>query len=251
MTMERELNSRLFLQREECIGHVEYSHEYQFYDNIARGDIEAVKKDLVNPEDVSRYESEEYGKLSKDYLRNICYHFVISVAMITRACVEKGLERELAYTLSDLYIGRMDMLRQANEIGELYNEMLMDFAKKMAMLPKQKVYSVQIVKALEYIYMHRNERLTVSQIAEELSINRSYLSMLFRKETGSSISDFIRREKVKAAQNMLRFSEYSYGDVAEYFGFASQSHFIKCFKEQTGMTPKEYRSEQMRSARIE
>ena len=247
MAMERELNSQLFKRREEQCGHVEYSHEYLFYDNIAEGDIEAVRKDLVDPQDTSRYESEEYGKLSKDFLRNIRYHFVISVAMITRACVEKGLERELAYTLSDLYISRMDALQNAQQIGILYNEMLLDFTNRMAQLPKQKVYSVQIVRAMEYIYMHRNERLTVQRIADCIGVNRSYLSSLFSKEMGMSISDFVRNEKVKAAENMLRFSEYSYGDIAEYFGFASQSHFIKCFREKTGLSPKEYRNKYLRS----
>lgn len=119
--------------------------------------------------------------------------------------------------------------------------MLMDFTKKMAGLPKRYVYSIHIVRAIEYIYKHRNERLTVQDTAEALNINRSYLSSLFKKETGVSISGFIRREKIKATANMLRFSDFSYADIAEYFGFASQSHFTQLFRMETGYTPAEYR----------
>ena len=121
-------------------------------------------------------------------MRNIRYHFVVATALITRLCVEKGLERELAYTLSDLYINKMDTETNAQKILALYNELLLDFTMKMAELPKQNVYSIQVVKAMEHIYKHRNERLTVQQIADDLHINRSYLSALFAKETGSSIS---------------------------------------------------------------
>ena len=112
MSMNRELNSQLFLRREEQQNHEDYNREYGFYDVIAAGDIEAVKNILVNPENVTMYERPEFGRLSKDSLRNIRYHFVVATALITRLCVEKGLERELAYTLSDLYINKMDRERK-------------------------------------------------------------------------------------------------------------------------------------------
>ena len=250
MSMNKELSSRLFRQTEEQQSHTEYNHEYGFYDNIAAGNTEEVRKILADPNNTAMYESPEYGRLSKDFLRNIRYHFVVSTALITRLCVEKGLERELAYTLSDLYISRMDCMSTAQQVMSLYNDMLMDFTQKMADLPKQQVYSIQVVKAIEFIYKQRNMRLTVQAVADGLNMNRSYLSALFIKETGISISDFIRREKIKAAANMLQFSEYSYSDIAEYFGFASQSHFIQCFRKQTGLTPKEYRTKYSRSQEL-
>ena len=247
MSMNKELNSRLFAGWEEQQSHDDYNQEFGFYDVIAAGNIEEVRKLLTDPDNITLYEQPGYGRLSKDSLRNIRYHFVVSTALIARMCVEKGLEREVAYTLSDLYISEMDCKTTAQQSLALHNEMLLDFTRKMAELPKRKVYSIQIVKAMEYIYKHRNERLKVQEIAEELQINRSYLSSLFVKETGSSISDFIRSEKIKAAANMLKFSEYTYSDIAEYFGFASQSHFIQCFKKQTGLSPKEYRTKYARS----
>lgn len=241
MSINKELNDRLFIQREEQQTHVEYKKEYGFYSNVAEENTEEVKKILADPDNIHLYDSAEYGRLSRDSLRNMRYHFVVQTALITRLCVENGLERELAYTMSDLYIGKMDMLSTPRQILLLHNEMLMDFTQKMAGLPKQQVYSIHIVRAIEYIYKHRNERLTVQDTAEALNINRSYLSSLFKKETGVSISGFIRSEKIKAAANMLRFSDFSYADIAEYFGFASQSHFTQLFRMETGYTPVEYR----------
>lgn len=242
MSINKELNLRLHNRREEQSAHVEYSHEFEFYQNIADGNIEAVKRVLADPDNVDIYSSEEYGRLSEDPLQNMRYHFVVSVALITRMCVEKGLERELAYTLSDLYIGKMDKLLSRRQIMSLHNEMLMDFTKKMAELPKLEVCSSHVIRAMDYICRHLNERITAEDAARKLGLNRSYLSSLFKRETGQNLSDFIRREKIKAAGNMLRFSDYSYADIAEYFGFSSQSHFIQCFRHETGLTPREYRS---------
>lgn len=241
MSMNRELNSRLFTQREEQLAHVEYKDEFGFYNTVVQGNVEEIKKAFVSPDYVGIYDEPRYGRLSKDSLRNMRYHFVVSVSLITRLCVEHGLERELAYTLSDLYISKMDILQKAGQIIELHNEMLLDFTAKMADIPKTSIYSIQVVRAIEYIYKHRNERLTVESVAAALGVNRSYMSALFAKETGRSMSGFIRSEKIKAAANMLKFSDYSYAEVAEYFGFASQSHFIQCFRREIGVTPREYR----------
>ncbi len=241
MSINKELSLRLLEQQEEEKSHVEYSHEYGYYENVAAGDVGEVKKVLADPSDTSLYDGAEYGKLSVNRMRNMRYHFVVSTALITRLCVEKGLEREMAYTLSDLYISKMDLLSEAEDIIRLHNEMLMDFTERMSKQPKRSVYSMQVIKAMEYIYKHRTGRLTSQMVAEAVGVNRSYLSTVFHKESGITLQDFIRREKIKAAANMLRFSDYSYSEIAEYFGFSSQSHFIQCFKKECGLTPKEYR----------
>ena len=250
MSMNKELNIQLFRRQENEQSHVEYAHEYGYYENIATGSIDEVTKVLADPKNIEMYESSEYGKLSKDMLRNMRYHFVVSTSLITRLCVEKGLERELAYTLSDLYIGRMDMLNRAEDIISLHNDMLIDFTRKMAELPKNTVYSIHIAKAIEFVCRNRTKRIKVNDVAKKLGVNRSYLSYLFAKETGSSLSSFIRKEKIKAAANMLRFSDYTYADIAEYFGFASQSHFIQCFRKEMGITPKEFRKKNIASTEI-
>jgi YesN/AraC family two-component response regulator len=94
---------------------------------------------------------------------------------------------------------------------------------------------------MDYIYEHLHEKITVSQLAKNAGLNSTYLSKLFIKETGENISDFITKAKVTTAENMLKFSEFSYLEIALSLGFSSQSYFISTFKKVSGMTPKEYR----------
>lgn len=141
------------------------------------------------------YEKPEYGRLSNDFLRNMRYHFVVSAALLTRFCTEKGLERELAYTLSDIYINRMDNATSAEEIIVIHNEMLMDLTKRMSEIPKKNVYSLYVIKAMEYICRHRTQRLTVQMLADELKINRSYLSSIFKKRNGRKRQRVYTHEK--------------------------------------------------------
>lgn len=242
MSMNNEINVHPFRIQENEQSHAEYLYEYSVYENIATGNIGEVMKMLADPENIEMYETSEYSKLSNNLLRNIRYHFVLSTSLITRLCVEKGLESETAYTLSNLYINRMDMLNCAEDIISLYNEMLMDYTCKMADLLKNTVYSIHTINAMDFIYRNITKHITVSYVAEMLGVSRNYLSALFIKETGISLSSFIRKEKIRAAANMLKFSDYTYADIAEYLGFASHSYFIQCFKKEIGLTPKGFRN---------
>lgn len=243
MGIDKELQLSLFHQREEQRRHMEYQKEFGFYRMVVSGNIQEIRK-LYSPEYLTTASKDaENGVLSKDPLRNERYHFVILAALLTRLCVENGLDREKAYTLSDLYINKMDVCMDIPSILNLHKEMVMEYTKQMANLRKENIYSIQVMKAMDYIYEHLNERILTEEIAEALQLNRSYLSSLFHKETGKTITAFIKDAKLTAAANMLKFSEYDYSDIAEYFGFASQSHFTKCFREQTGYTPKQYRAQ--------
>lgn len=241
MSLEKQLNYRMFLQREENKSHVGFEEEYVLYHAVASGDIETVKGYAREYKKADAVSNANNGILSKNPLQNTKYHFVIFAALITRLCVENGMEREKAYTLSDLYINKMDACKTSSVILNIQGDMLLDFTKQMSRLEKENIYSIQVTNAVNYIYRNLQKKLSLSEIAAALDLNASYLSKLFKKETGQCISRFIRQKKIRAASNMLKFSDYSYSDIAEYFCFTSQSYFIQCFRQEMGCTPKEYK----------
>ncbi|MBD5115335.1 MAG: helix-turn-helix transcriptional regulator [Ruminococcaceae bacterium] len=245
MNMKKKLYVRLLHEKEEGHMHVNYNDEYNYYQIVANGDIFSVKKILINPENINIYNKSEYGQLSRNNLRNIRYHFIVAVALITRACVERGLNREFAYTLSDLYIERMDSLNTPQQILSLYNDMLINFCQEMMEI-KKGGYSLPVVKIIEFVEDHINENISIEMIADSLRYNRCYLSTVFKKETGTTIKEFICDEKIKATVDLLRFSNYTCLEISELFHFASQSYYIKCFKNKFGCTPNEYRKQYLR-----
>lgn len=242
------LNHKLFMQREYNIKHKPYDQELAFYESVRNGDIEAIEKMIVvfQPSEVNGY-----GTLSKDPTRNIRYHFIVLAAMLTRFCMEGGMEYEIAYSLSDLYIQRMDMCNTVEQVQKLHQEMIIDYTKRMRQIKKAHIYSKHIVLCIDYIYNHLHSRITIAELAKTAAINESYLSKLFKKETGMSVSDYIRIRKIEAAENMLKYTEYTYSDIAEYLAFSSQSHFIDVFRKTIGLTPKEYRNKYFRRKWIE
>lgn len=202
------------------------------------GDINAVRK---NCEEERFLDSEGVGTLSRNPITNLKYHFVITTAMITRFCKQKGMENEQAFRMSDFYIQKLDDIHTVLGIRNLHDEMVLDYTEKMRRICRSDTNSRHINACKEYIYFHLKERITIEDLADALGVSASYLSRLFKKETGDSVSAYIRRQKMEVAKNLLRYSEYPVIDIANRLSFSSQSHFIQQFREYTGMTPKKYR----------
>ncbi len=243
MNFKHELNNKLLLQREENTKHLEYEKEFGLYKAIAAGDLEEVNKRHKRYIETNGYTTSDAknGTLSQNPLQNRKFHFVILAAMIARFCVEAGLERETAYSMSDIFIQKADLCTTVPQIDTLQATMIQEYTLSMRNNQKKNVYSRPIVKCIDYIYDNLNQKLKVQNIAAYLNINPSYLSRLFSREVGMSLSAYIKDKRLDAAAQMLQYSDYSITDISEHFNFSSQSHFTAAFQEKYGITPKRYR----------
>ena len=193
----------LLLEAEDEMDEVEHrplTEEFLFYQAVTNGDLDAVKK---NCKQERFLDSERVGVLSKDPVTNLKYHFVITTAMVTRLCKQKGMELELAFRMSDFYIQKLDDVHTIEEVRELHDAMVLDYTEKMRRICRSDTNSRHINICKEYIYAHVKERITVEDLADVLGVSASYLSRLFKKETGDSVSIYIRRQKIEMAKNLL------------------------------------------------
>lgn len=231
----KELSATLLNQQEEGLIHSPYERELAFYSAVRSGDIDRVNH-IMTP-----LTSEGLGMLSKNPLKNLQYHLVITIALITRFCIEGGLDQESAYSLSDLFIQKTDLCENEQEITMLHKTMINEFTMRMSMLPKNKAKSKPVVQCLDYIHKNYRSPITLNEIAAHVNLNASYLSSLFKKEMGLTIFQYISQTRLEASMNMLKYSDYSYADISNYCGYSSQSHFTYCLRTHTGLTPKQYR----------
>lgn len=238
MELREALDYQLYVQREKEFFHESYKNELFIYEAVKRGDTELI---LENQRKYSKNSDAGKGNLSDNPLRNKIYHMIINTALITRICSEAGLPHETAYTLSDMYIRKADKCKSVKEVMNLNDKMVLDFARQMKQFIKKDILSVSVRKTLNYICDNLHRKITVAELAENVNLNRSYLSVLFKKEVGKSIQNYILEKRLETAENMLICSEYSFLEISQALYFSSQSYFCKRFKEKTGFTPKEYR----------
>lgn len=109
----------------------------------------------------------------------------------------------------------------------------------MRQKPEENLNDVERVKRM--IQEHLDWNLSVGEIARELYVSREHLTRLFKREEGIGIKDFIIREKMAAAKELLADTQLSVGTIACRVGYENFSHFTQTFRQVEGMTPMEYR----------
>lgn len=243
MKYSKEIFYKEFIRREDSTNRAPYNPELEFYSIIQNGDIEQVKE-LCKASPLK--DKKGLGLLSEKPVNNIRYHFVITTALVARYCIEGGLDVATAYNLSDFYIKKSDTMKSVEDISELHAFMCIDYAKKMRNLKKNSICSKPVAECIDYIYDHLHTRITVELLAKRVNLTPSYLSRLFKKETGDNIGHYIKMLKLDTARDMLIYSDYSPAQIAQTLAFPSQSYFTEQFRLHTGLTPANYRNINLR-----
>ncbi|MBY0011860.1 helix-turn-helix domain-containing protein [Paenibacillus typhae] len=101
--------------------------------------------------------------------------------------------------------------------------------------------SPAIAKAHQYIQDHLQTDLSRDEIADLVGRNPAYLSRLFRKETGMSLSEYITQQRIERAKQLLVETNDKISSIAEGLGYVHFSYFAKLFRKLTGLTPQDYR----------
>lgn len=99
-----------------------------------------------------------------------------------------------------------------------------------------------IAKITAFIDEHLTENLTCSYIANEFKITPNYVAQLFAREMVCGFSEYICRQRLELAQELLRNSKMNVGEIADYCGYNQANYFIRVYKKQYGHTPLTYRN---------
>lgn len=102
-------------------------------------------------------------------------------------------------------------------------------------------YSALIRTCLDYIDFHYMEELSLDYLARMCSVSSSYLSSLFKKETGTTITDCINSTRIRQSLLLLNSTRLSIQEIAEQCGFSDSNYFTRTFKRFQGKSPKSYR----------
>lgn len=81
----------------------------------------------------------------------------------------------------------------------------------------------------------------MTEIAEHFYISPHYLSRVFKEVTGLPLTEFVNMTRIREAQRLLRQTDAKIIDIAEQVGYGNLSHFGRVFKQQTGLSPLQYR----------
>ena len=202
---------------------------------IMSGDINTLKASWLTIKD------EHIGMMANTPLKQTEYLCVTGIAMFSRAAMKGGANPDEACNISDLYLQKISICQDELEMRKLMMNAQLALCECVIQSKSQKHGLKFIDECKEYIAKNLNHQITLDDISKTVGFSRCYLTTQFTQQEGKSLKRYIHEERIKAAQNMLRFSDYPLPIIANYFCFDSQSHFGSVFKKITGLTPSAYR----------
>jgi len=239
-----EVNKNSYM--EYALGHNEhgeprfnYSDEMMFLKHIKEGNPEAVRQRASRR--VELLHEYRVGKLAKQSLKQNEYMACSAIVLASRAAVEGGVDPLTGYLMSDTYLQRLENCTDINSIYKIVHEMAVAFAEQVKERVEQRSRHSYVEQCRQFVFKYLSKQFTNDEVANELAVSKQYLCRLFAEEVGMGIQQYAVFQRIEAAKNMLKFSDASISTIAMYFCFASQSHFGKAFKKQTGLSPKRFR----------
>jgi two-component system response regulator YesN len=201
---------------------------------LAGAEQDAVMPELEQWFDQWSAQEEMDSEAVRDELLHLLYAF------------NKALEAggKTYYTVPE-YEGRypFDVIRNGETLAEI-REWLIGWIVQSIGYTKETAnvkYRPEIQKVLDIIHGEYASQLKVSDMARRVGFAENYLSVLFRKETGNKIVDYLTAVRMEKARELLKDPTYKIYEISEMVGYGDSSHFSKYFKKIEGVFPLEYR----------
>lgn len=182
------------------------------------------------------------GRIAHDGLRQMKNMGICTATGLSRTAIRGGLDPQEAFRMSDLYIQRIELLRDVFSVERLIQDMMLDFAERVEKLQRPAGGGSQFYRrCAQFVSENLFTTIRAEDMAAKLGYNRTYLCSRFKQEAGISLTQFIQKEKIGEAKRLLQFTNQDLGQIAALLDFSSQSHFQTVFKKIAGETPMAYR----------
>ncbi|MFV0528817.1 MAG: AraC family transcriptional regulator [Lachnospiraceae bacterium] len=162
--------------------------------------------------------------------------------VISRAALEVGADGGGLPVMTQDFARELDKINTIEDMSAWLSAILQTLIKDTFDFNNIKHGEI-IFNVVEYIKRNYMKNITLDDIAQSTYVSKAYLSSLFKKETGKSISHYINCVRVDKSKLLLLNSKLGLVEVADLCGFGSQSYFTKIFHSIVGVTPKKYREE--------
>ena len=140
-----------------------------------------------------------------------------------------------------------DFFMQAETFEEMRDEMIRRieqlFEKQSEKKDKNKIENnFTVSRVTEYIQEHYAEQdLSIAKLADFVYLTPTYLSAVFKKQTGLTIGQYLLEVRVEHAKQKMKDPQLKFYQVSEQVGYEDANYFAKIFKKRTGVTPTEYK----------
>lgn len=211
-----------------------YAYENEMMETVAKGLTQRAKMMI------SRVPVNMFEQRMADPVRNAKNYIIICNTLLRKAAQQGGVHPLYLDRISSDFAARIELLRDAEEGRTLMGEMMLAYCR-LVRKHNLRHYSSLVQKAVAYIEAEPARDLHLQHLAHTLNLSAGYLSALFHRETGKTVTEYVTHVRMETAAKVLRSTQLQIQTVAQHCGITDVNYFSKVFKKHFGVTPRQYR----------
>ena len=211
-----------------------YAYENEMMKIVSEGRVH--KMDMM----LSTLPNLRFEQRLADPVRNGKNYCIIMNTLLRKAAEQGGVHPLYLDGVSSNFAVEIEQITSEKSIYDLMQNMFRTYCvlvKKHSM----EGFSAPVQKAITYIDSDISANISTSTLAGKQNVSASYLSSIFKKETGKSVTEYINTKRVELAKDLLKKTNLQVQTIAQHCGIMDMNYFSKVFKKYVGKTPKEYR----------
>ncbi len=211
-----------------------YEFENALMDAVTRGRIDA--EEML----VASFTPANLEQRVLDPIQNAKNYCIIMNTLLRKAAEAGGVHPLYLDEMSSANAGKIEALTSHLRAAELMSEMFRGYCR-LVKRRAHKEYSPVVRRAVIMIDADLSADLSAGAIASALDVSLGYLSNVFKKEVGNTVSEYVRSRRMEYAASLLSSTGLQVQSVALAVGMVDLNYFTRLFKSHTGKTPTEYR----------
>ncbi len=180
-----------------------------------------------------------------DPVRNAKNYGIIMNTLLRKAAERGGVHPVHLDRISSAFALKIELFTSVEQGNELMTEMFRDYCRLVR--EKSSAYSPLVKAAVIAIDSDLSAELSLRALATQLNVSNVYLSTVFKKETGKTVTEYINDKRISYAKHLLRTTSLQIQTVSLHCGIMDVHYFSKLFKQKTGMTPSAFRTKAISS----
>ncbi len=208
--------------------------ESQLISFIKQGESASVSETISNI-----FSSFESGKKpSVEYIKRVCVELV---SIVSRVLYELGENMDNIAGTRPVIFETISRIQEFTALKAYISGLFIEISDYFFTKYKQK--NVKIINRIKEIIRHQyNKELSVTDIANEVYLSPNYISLIFKQETGITITEHITSVRMEAAKELLSTTDFKIFEIAEMVGYENPHYFSTVFKKFTGIHPQNFRT---------
>ena len=183
-----------------------------------------------------------FEKRVADPVRNVKNYSIIMNTLLRKAAERGGVHPMYLDKISSEFATKIELFHSTEQGSELMTEMFRSYCR-LVRKHSYSCYSPIVKLAVVAIDSDPSAILNLRSLAKQLNVSNVYLSTIFKRETGKTVTEYINDRRITYAKHLLFSTSLQVQTVSLHCGMVDVHYFSKLFKQKTGKTPSQFRAE--------